>query len=384
MNIDHLKLSNVKKIAVLRANALGDFIVILPALQALRATYPEAEIVLLGKPWHQKFLSKGRTPVDRVIVVPIKKGIREEATMKEDLRTQDLFFKQMHAEKFDVAISFQGIGIAANPFIKRLGATLTVGTSCREAERIDRSIEYYHYQHEVMRYLEIVKLIGATTDAIEPRLNVLAEDKKEIRDFDLQLENKPYVILNPFANDIRRMWPLENYAWLANVFLKKNIAVIITGSTEDRTLADTIISSMEYPGTNACGISIGGLAALASKALLMVSPDTGPLHVAQAVCCPTVGIYWGPNLINWGPLNRQFHKPVISWKMECPYCGVVPNDPYPFEPTTTCSHEVSFVRDITPEKVLHAAADLLHIKTRRINDQHQKNSCITNVKIPTL
>ncbi|MEJ7682000.1 MAG: hypothetical protein WKG06_29940 [Segetibacter sp.] len=67
------KLKNIHKIAVLRANALGDFIVTLPALKAIRSTYPDAEIVLLGKPWHKEFLIEGRTPVDRVIIVPVKK-----------------------------------------------------------------------------------------------------------------------------------------------------------------------------------------------------------------------------------------------------------------------------------------------------------------------
>ncbi len=61
LNEDQLK--NIQKIAVLRANALGDFIVILPALKVLPKTYPNAEIVLLGNPLHQQFLIKGRSPV---------------------------------------------------------------------------------------------------------------------------------------------------------------------------------------------------------------------------------------------------------------------------------------------------------------------------------
>ncbi|MFN3403074.1 MAG: glycosyltransferase family 9 protein [Cytophagaceae bacterium] len=72
-------LPNVQKIAILRANALGDFIVTLPAIQALQHTYPQAEIILLGKPWHKTFLEgKYRCPVSRVITIPVTKGIREE------------------------------------------------------------------------------------------------------------------------------------------------------------------------------------------------------------------------------------------------------------------------------------------------------------------
>jgi ADP-heptose:LPS heptosyltransferase len=95
----------------------------------------------------------------------------------------------------------------------------------------------------------------------------------------------------------------------------------------------------------------------------MISADTGPLHLARAVNTPTIGFYWAPNLINWGPVTRTIHRPLISWKMECPICGIVPNNPYPFEPKTdTCDHPVSFVRDITIEQVLEAVESLFPIE----------------------
>src|SRR2546430_14707651 len=72
------KVPGVRRIAVLRANALGDFIFALPALEALRAAYPQAEIVLLAKKWHATFLQGRPGPVDRVIVVPPYPGVSEE------------------------------------------------------------------------------------------------------------------------------------------------------------------------------------------------------------------------------------------------------------------------------------------------------------------
>src|SRR5687767_9031601 len=70
------RVPDVERIAVLRANALGDFIFILPALDALRAAYPQAELVLLGAPWHAELLRDRPGPVDRVLVVPPAPGIR--------------------------------------------------------------------------------------------------------------------------------------------------------------------------------------------------------------------------------------------------------------------------------------------------------------------
>jgi ADP-heptose:LPS heptosyltransferase len=357
---DFLKIRNVKKIAVLRCGALGDFIVTLPAFKAIREAYPEAEIILLGKPWHRKFLAAGRTPINRVIVVPVKKGIREENNEMENEEAIELFFGAMQDEQFDIAINFQGNGVSANPFIKKLNAGFTIGLTSENAERLDRDINFYYYQNETIRFIEVAKLIGADTSDLEPEIKIFEQDYEEAEEI-IQAINKPFVVLQPCAVDIRRMWPVENYAPLANALKQKNFEVVFTGSAEDRNVVDKIIASMKYTAVNTCGeINLGGLTAVLSKAALVIGADTGPLHLARAVNTPTVGIYWAPNLINWGPVTRSIHHPVVSWEMKCPYCGIVPNDPYPFEPPTNCDHSISFVRDITVEQVLNAATPLLN------------------------
>lgn len=359
MHLSQLKVQNVKKIAVLRANALGDFIVTLPALQAIKNTYPKAEIVLLAKPWHKEFLVKGRSPVDRVIVVPVKKGIREEKGVVEDERKVAAFIAQMQEEAFDVVMNFQGMGISANPFIKSFNAGLTVGLTTEGAAPLDRSINFYYYQNEMARYLEVAALVGAAPVSLEPQLAVLESDKEEIKSLLLQLQDKPFIALQPFAIDLRRMWPLENYPALADQLIEKGFKVVFTGADNDRQAVDTIILKMKYVAINSCGtFSLGGTAALLQNAAMVIGADTGPLHLARAVNAPSIGMYWAPNLINWGPITHNIHQPLISWKMECPVCGVVPNNPYPFEPRTNCQHEVSFVRDITVAQVLKAADDL--------------------------
>ena len=78
------QVSDVLKIAVLRANGLGDFLFILPALEALRAAYPQAEIVLLANAWHASFLAGRPGPIDRVVVVPPSRGVSREPDFAED------------------------------------------------------------------------------------------------------------------------------------------------------------------------------------------------------------------------------------------------------------------------------------------------------------
>src|SRR5690349_18189048 len=107
----------VKKIAVLRAVALGDYIVALPALEALRTTYPQANIALLARPWNKTFVDSRKSPVDRVIVIPPSRGVRVEPDMQEDAAELERFFMQLRDEKFDLAIQLHGGGTNSNPFV---------------------------------------------------------------------------------------------------------------------------------------------------------------------------------------------------------------------------------------------------------------------------
>jgi ADP-heptose:LPS heptosyltransferase len=94
--------------------------------------------------------------------------------------------------------------------------------------------------------------------------------------------------------------------------------------------------------------------------VLVVSNDTGPLHLARAVGARTVGIYWAPNVLNWGPLSRDRHRLGISWQLECPQCGIRPVSPWPFQPQKPdCSHPYSFVESVPVAEVVELAAELL-------------------------
>jgi NAD(P)-dependent dehydrogenase (short-subunit alcohol dehydrogenase family) len=97
----HAPLPATDKIAVLRANRIGDFVVTLPALAALRAAYPRAEIVLLGRRWHAEFLADRPGPIDRVVPIPPYHGVGEPEEHRDDPALLDPFFAAMTAERFD-------------------------------------------------------------------------------------------------------------------------------------------------------------------------------------------------------------------------------------------------------------------------------------------
>src|SRR5205807_7660240 len=269
---------DVRKIAVLRVNGLGDFIAAVPALEALRVAYPEAEIVLLAKDWHAAFLAERPGPVDRVVVVPPARGVGEDNDFAEDPGRLERFFDAMARERFDLAIQIHGGGRYSNPFLLRFGARMTVGLKTPDAAPLDRWLPYIYFQPEIIRYLEVVSLIGAKATVLEPRISVIKEDLVEARRV-VPGQEKPLVALHPGASDPERRWPPEKFTAVGDALATEGAHIVVTGTKEEEHLVDAVISAMEAKAQNLCGcLSLGGLASLLSRCRLLISNDSGPLH----------------------------------------------------------------------------------------------------------
>lgn len=129
--------------------------------------------------------------------------------------------------------------------------------------------------------------------------------------------------------------------------------MVVVGAAADRALTAAVTSAIGPSVLDISGrLSLGGLAALLAQAAVVIGNDSGPLHLAEAVGASTVGIYWCGNLVNADPMTRTRHRPVPSWRLDCPVCGRNCI-------TESCSHQVSFVADVPVQEVLEHALDLL-------------------------
>jgi len=348
-------LPDIGKIAVLRANAIGDYIFAIPALEALRAAYPRAEIVLLGQPWHAGFLRGRPGPVDRVVVIPRTKGVREDRDtpgVEDDAEESERFFAAMQREKFDLALQIHGGGRYSNPFLRRLGARTTVGLRTPDAAPLDRWLPYIYWQPEILRLIEMMSLVGARAVTLEPRLVVTRRDLDEAQPHIPETE-KPLAVIHPIVSSGRRQWPPEKFAAVADALGEAGCQVVVTGGAFEFTASRAMLAATRSQPVDLVGkLSLEGLFGLISRAALVVANDSGPLHLAEAAGVPRVGIYWCGNLFTADPLTRLRHRPVISWQLECSECGR--NCIY-----DNCEHDSSFVAQAPVEDVLQAALDLL-------------------------
>jgi ADP-heptose:LPS heptosyltransferase len=347
-DVDARRVEGVHRIAVLRPNAIGDFCFALPALHALRAAYPRAHITLLGRRWHREFLQGRPGPLDEVIELPVVRGVGAPDDAPQDDAEVEAFVEQLRESRFDLALQLYGGGRWSNPFVCRLGARVSAGLRADDAPPLDRSLHYTPWRNERARLLEAVGLVGAAPVELAPRLVVTEADRAELS-AQLQLPSAPLVVLQPGATDARRRWPAERFAALGDALAADGACIAINGSADERPLVAEVARAMRTPVLElGDGLSLRALAALLAHASLVVSNDTGPLHLAQAVGTRTVGLFWFMNLLAAAPLAAEQHLHTFSTRTQCPVCGAE-------NLRERCAHDASFIADIGFDEVLALA-----------------------------
>ncbi|GAB2985265.1 glycosyltransferase family 9 protein [Frigoribacterium salinisoli] len=372
------RFDDVRRIAVLRGGGLGDLVFAFPALAALAAAYPDAEITLLGSPSHVALLGGRPGPVDAVEVLPVVPGVGDSSGTEVDDAATEAFVARMRERRFDLAVQVHGGGRNSNPFLLRLGARHTIGTRTPDAEALERTIPYVYYQHEVLRALEVVALAGAAstdapvlvpTDAERARgRELLGRDVGGPDDDDGA--GRPVVVIHPGATDPRRRWPAERFGELAARLVAQEVRVVVVGDASDVEAAGTIL---EVAG-RACGradavTSLAGRASLSelvgvlAEADLVVADDSGPRHLAEALGTATSAVFWFGNVINAGALGRTRHRIAMSYRTTCPVCGVdITQVGWTSE---RCEHDDSVVADVTLDEVWQNTSELLASLTPR-------------------
>ena len=341
-------LDDVRKIVVLRPSAVGDFVFALPALQALKQAYPEAELVLAGKAWQRAFLRGRAGPVDRVVAVPPVPGVGASPETAADTVEVERFIGEMRAERFDLALQMVGGGRHSNPFLLRFRARLTVGARTPDAPMLDRWIPYRTPSQRRLALLEVASLAGASIrlpPAGQPELALTEADCDEAAMVVPPLPGERLVLLQPGATDPRRRWPAQSFAALGDRLAQEGARIAINGSPDEAPLVRDVAACVHAPAIVLAGrLRLGGLCGLLARTALLVSNDTGPLHLGLALGVPSVGIFWLTNLMEGMPLRPSSLHAALAARTRCPVC-----DQHNLH--TRCPHDVSFVDDVTLEEV---------------------------------
>ncbi|CAN7163099.1 glycosyltransferase family 9 protein [Massilia sp. LjRoot122] len=368
------RLDGVAKIAVLRPNAVGDFVFALPALHALKHAYPDAELVFLGKAWHADFLEGRPGPVDRVVVMPPVPGVGAPVDRPADGSAVERFVERMRDERFDIVAQMYGGGRHSNPFTGRLGARLVIGARADGAPALERWVPHVEPGNRRLALLEIAALAGGTPPWLPRELELtpadraaaaqeLPPDPAAAQPGQPSKPSRPLVLLQPGSSDPRRCWPAGRFAALGDALAAAGALVAVNGTAQEAGLVRRIVDGMRHPALNLAGkLGLGGLCGVLERSALVVSNDTGPLHLALAIGTPAVGIFWHTNLVDGAPLRPGLLRAAVSAQVSCPVCGADNR-------ASRCPHQESFVDDIPVDEVLGLALSQLRTQQHCVDHQ---------------
>jgi ADP-heptose:LPS heptosyltransferase len=314
--------SNPQRIAIFRALQLGDLLQAIPALRAIRARFPDAEITLIGLPWAKSFIQRFHRYIDRFVEFVGFPGISEVEVIPERVVG---FIEAQRAYGYDIAIQMHGSGRASNGFILALGAKMTVGYFMGLCpEDLTLRALYPDDQPEVYRNLGLAKLLNCQD--CDPRLEfpLCDRDRNEAVTLlsRLPLLNRPWIGLHAGARPSSRRWPVQYFASIADELSQRfNAQIILTGSADEKVIVRVVETLMRTRSLNLAGeTTLGGLAALISELDLFVSNDTGPAHIADALDTPSITIFGPADYRRWAPLDQVRH-PIVRRSVECSPCS---------------------------------------------------------------
>ncbi|TMC98689.1 MAG: glycosyltransferase family 9 protein [Chloroflexi bacterium] len=335
-----------RKVVVLRASRIGDFLCTIPALRALRAALPEAEITMITLPLLRDLVE--RSPyLDHYVTFPGFPGIAEQFF---DAHRVVQFFQEMQAERFDLALQMQGSGVYSNPFMLLLGAKVTVGF-VREGDaagRLDAALPLPQRGHEIQRMLALTTFLGVPVPGETTEFPLWLEDHEQA---DALLANacRPLVGLHMSARDATRRWSLPRFAAVGReLLLRKGGTLVLLGEAGEWPEVDRVAREIGQACLNLAGkTSLPVLGGVIARLSVLVTNDSGPAHIAYALGTPTATIFGGGNPeANGPPLNAR-HR-VLAYEVPCRPCGLA-----------TCPIGYRCLEGVTVQQAVEAATAVM-------------------------
>jgi len=311
-----------RRILVTRADRLGDLVLSTPVFEALGRSFPEAHIACLTFLENRQIV-EGNPFLSEVILYD-KKG-----TEKGWLGNL-VFARRLAKRRFDVVIHL-------HPTNRMHLVSWLAGIPERIGYRKKNSWALTHtlpdeksegLKHEAEYNFDLLKFLGVEKPAtLQPFFPLRERDETSLTYLLRNLDwdgKEPFAVLNPSASCPSKIWPADRFARLADRLREEyRLKIALIGSNSDRQFAEKVKRYAAKPVMDLSGrLSLGMLGWLLKKARVLISNDSGPVHVAQAVGTPVISIF-GRNLAGlspkrWGPLGER--GKVVHKEVACPVC----------------------------------------------------------------
>jgi heptosyltransferase-2 len=297
LKVNTIKSEKINRLLIFSTNWIGDAVMTTPALAAVRSTFFRAEITLVGNPTMAE-LFRHHPHLDTILVYDKKAQHRGIAGFAR-------FSRQLRRQKFDLAIFFQnafkaaltaklaGVPLRAGYRTDGRGPLLSHAVSVGEMER---------RLHHTCYYLTMLKKLGIGGG---DGLLALAVTEKERAEARRRLGAGNFMAINPGASyGAAKRWIPKRFALVGDRLAEEyGVRVVLTGGTGEKKIGQDIAEAMNSRPLNLIGLTtVRQMMAVISQCRLLVTNDSGPMHVAAALGVPIVAVF--------GPTDPQTTSPL--------------------------------------------------------------------------
>ncbi len=341
-------------ILIVKLSAIGDVIHTLPSLSVLRKLYPDAHITWVIEEDSSDII-EGHPCLDRIIISRRKgwlKNLKRLYEVRETIGEMKSFVATLRDRKYDLVVDFHGL-LKSSLIVFLSGGRRKLGyDSIQELSGLflGEKIHEDMNKHAVDRYLDLPRHLGADIGKPEFAIHIGEENRNRIDN--LLKENgismdAPFVSVNPVAFWDTKLWEDDKFARLCDRITEElKMKVVFTGG-RNRETVDRIRSLMKFPSVDLTGkTTLRDLAYLYKLSDLIITTDSGPMHVSAAVGTPTVALFGPTDPARTGPYGEG--HTVIRRNLPCSPCFLKKCE------TKKCMKEIS-VEDVfqAVKKALH-------------------------------
>lgn len=338
-------------ILIVKLSAIGDVIHILPSLEALRKLYPDAHITWVIEEDSSDII-EGHPRLDRVIISRRKSWLKNLKRLREVRKTIDemaSFVATLRDRRYDLVVDFHGL-LKSSLVVLLSGGRRKLGyDSMQELSGFFLSEKIYEdmNKHAVDRYLDLPRHLGADIEKPEFTIHIGEENRNRVdnllKESEISMEDS-FVSVNPVAFWDTKLWENNKFARLCDRITRElKMKIVFTGGRNRKTV-ERIRSFMKYPSADLAGrTTLRDLAYLYKLSDLLITTDSGPMHVSAAVGTPTVALFGPTDPARTGPYGEG--HTVIRRGLPCSPCFLKKCE------TKRCMKEISV------EDVFQAVAD---------------------------
>jgi len=302
------------KILVSRIDRIGDVVLTTPVFEVLKNNYPEAKLSVIVSPQTREIV-EGNPFVDEVIVYD-KQG------SEKGWRGTWRFARQLARKRFDASIHFHATNrVYWLSFLA--GIPVRIGHRRKLWQLLTHSLEERKREgekHESEYNLELLKVLGVSWKEV-PHLVFPLKEKDHLSLINKfhQIKGKPYVVLSPSASCVSKRWPPERFRAVGELLQQdRGLRVVIIGSGADHSISRQVMMGIRAEAYDLTGrLSLGELAWLLKGSEILISNDSGPVHIAAALEVPVISLFGrsdpGLSPTRWRPLGERsvfIHKSI--------------------------------------------------------------------------